>query len=78
MCDGFTGNITLKASEGVASTIFTLMKTQLENLSLQRLVHFLMRKKGLKKLKNKGGLCRIWRVLLWLGIWMCIHLPMEK
>jgi len=29
VCDGFTGNITLKASEGVASTIFTLMKTQL-------------------------------------------------
>jgi len=29
VCDGFTGNITLKASEGVASTIFTLMKTQI-------------------------------------------------
>ncbi len=53
MCDGFTGNITLKASEGVASTIFTLMKTQIRKSIPAKIGALLMKKKVFKKLKNK-------------------------
>jgi glycerol-3-phosphate acyltransferase PlsX len=53
VCDGFTGNITLKASEGVASTIFTLMKTQIRKSIPAKIGALLMKKKVFKKLKNK-------------------------
>jgi len=53
VCDGFTGNITLKASEGVASTIFALMKTQIRKSIPAKIGALLMKKKVFKKLKNK-------------------------
>jgi len=53
VCDGFVGNIILKASEGVASTIFTLMKTQIRKSIPAKIGALLMKKKVFKKLKNK-------------------------
>ncbi|MCK4441338.1 MAG: phosphate acyltransferase PlsX, partial [Sulfurovaceae bacterium] len=53
VCDGFTGNIALKASEGVASTIFDLMKTQIRKSIPAKIGALLMKKKVFKKLKNK-------------------------
>ena len=53
VCDGFTGNITLKASEGVASTIFDLMKTEIRKSIPAKIGALLMKKKVFRKLKNK-------------------------
>ena len=53
VCDGYTGNIALKASEGVASTIFALMKTQIRKSIPAKIGALLMKKKVFKKLKNK-------------------------
>jgi glycerol-3-phosphate acyltransferase PlsX len=53
VCDGFTGNIALKASEGVASTIFDLMKTQIRKSIPAKIGALLMKKKVFIKLKNK-------------------------
>jgi len=53
VCDGFTGNIALKASEGVASTIFDLMKTQIRKSIPAKIGALLMKKKVFTKLKNK-------------------------
>ncbi len=49
VCDGFIGNITLKASEGVASTIFTLMKTQIRKSIPAKIGALLMKKKVFEK-----------------------------
>jgi glycerol-3-phosphate acyltransferase PlsX len=53
VCDGYTGNITLKASEGVASTIFALMKTQIRKSIPAKIGALLMKKKVFTKLKKK-------------------------
>ncbi len=53
VCDGFTGNITLKASEGVASTIFDLMKTEIRKSIPAKIGALLMKKKVFRKLKNR-------------------------
>ncbi|NOZ91266.1 MAG: phosphate acyltransferase PlsX [Epsilonproteobacteria bacterium] len=53
VCDGYTGNIALKASEGVASTIFALMKTQIRKSIPAKIGALLMKKKVFTKLKNK-------------------------
>jgi len=53
VCDGYTGNITLKASEGVASTIFALMKIQIRKSIPAKIGALLMKKKVFTKLKNK-------------------------
>ena len=53
VCDGYTGNIVLKASEGVVSTVFTLMKTHIKKSIPAKIGAFLMKKKVFKKLKEK-------------------------
>ncbi len=53
VCDGFTGNITLKASEGVASTIFSLMKTQITKINSSKNWSFIDEEEGFATLKNK-------------------------
>jgi glycerol-3-phosphate acyltransferase PlsX len=53
VCDGYTGNIVLKASEGVVSTVFDLMKTHIKKSIPAKLGAFLMKKKVFKKLKEK-------------------------
>jgi len=53
VCDGYTGNIVLKASEGVVSTVFTLMKTHIKRSIPAKIGAFMMKKKVFKKLKEK-------------------------
>ena len=53
VCDGYTGNIVLKASEGVVSTVFDLMKTHIKKSIPAKIGAFLMKKKVFKKLKEK-------------------------
>ena len=53
VCDGYTGNIVLKASEGVVSTVFDLMKTQIRKSITAKIGAFMMKKKVFKKLKEK-------------------------
>jgi len=53
VCDGYTGNIVLKASEGVVSTVFDLMKRQIRKSIPAKFGAFLMKKKVFKKLKKR-------------------------
>jgi len=53
VCDGYTGNIVLKASEGVVSTVFDLMKMQIRKSIPAKIGAFMMKKKVFKKLKEK-------------------------
>jgi len=53
VCDGYTGNIVLKASEGVVSTVFDLMKTHIKKSIPAKVGAFLMKKKVFKKLKER-------------------------
>ena len=53
VCDGYTGNIVLKASEGVVSTVFTLMKTHIKKSIPAKIGAFMMKKKVFRKLKEK-------------------------
>ena len=53
VCDGYTGNIVLKASEGVVSTVFDLMKTQIRKSIPAKIGAFMMKKKVFTKLKEK-------------------------
>ena len=53
VCDGYTGNIVLKASEGVVSTVFDLMKTHIRKSIPAKIGAFMMKKKVFKKLKEK-------------------------
>ena len=51
--DGFTGNILLKASEGVASAIFTLMKQEIRKSLPAKIGALLMKKKVFVRLKKQ-------------------------
>jgi len=53
VCDGYTGNITLKTSEGVASTILNMMKTEIKKSIPAKIGALLMKKKVFAKLKKK-------------------------
>jgi len=53
VCDGYTGNIALKTSEGVASTILDLMKTEIKKSIPAKIGALLMKKKVFTKLKKK-------------------------
>jgi glycerol-3-phosphate acyltransferase PlsX len=53
VCDGYTGNIVLKASEGVVSTVFDLMKIHIKKSIPAKVGAFLMKKKVFKKLKER-------------------------
>lgn len=52
VCDGFVGNITLKAIEGIAATLMTMMKEQLTRNPL-RVIGGLLVKPGIKEMIKK-------------------------
>ena len=51
VCDGFTGNVILKASETLAETIFNLLREEI-NKSFMAKLGFFMARKSLKKFKK--------------------------
>ena len=53
VCDGFTGNILLKASEGVVSTIFSMMKQHMRRSLPAKFGALLMKKKVFVNLKKE-------------------------
>ncbi len=53
VCDGFTGNILLKTSEGVVATIFEMMKQHIHRSFWAKVGAFLMRKSVFKAMKEK-------------------------
>jgi len=53
VCDGFTGNILLKTSEGVVSTIFTMMKSSIKKSIPAKIGALLMKKGVFGALKKK-------------------------
>lgn len=52
VCDGFTGNILLKTSEGVAGAIISFLKAEIKKSTLSKIGVLLMNK-SFKRLKNK-------------------------
>lgn len=52
VCDGFTGNIVLKLTEGVAGTIFSTLKSMLRSSMLNKLAGLVM-KKSFMELKSQ-------------------------
>ena len=53
VCDGFTGNILLKTSEGVVTTVFDLMKQHIRKSMPAKIGALLMRKKVFVNLKKQ-------------------------
>ena len=53
VCDGFTGNILLKASEGVVTTIFSMMKQHIRKSLPAKFGALLMKKKVFVNLKKE-------------------------
>ena len=53
VCDGFTGNILLKTSEGVVSTVFDLMKQHIRKSLPAKIGALLMRKKVFANMKKQ-------------------------
>ncbi len=53
VCDGFTGNILLKTSEGVVSTIFGLMKRHIRKSFPAKIGAFMMKKKVFANMKKQ-------------------------
>jgi len=53
VCDGYTGNIVLKASEGVINTVFEIMKTQIKKSTPAKIGAYLMKRKVFSHLKQK-------------------------
>ncbi|MEA1953335.1 MAG: phosphate acyltransferase PlsX [Campylobacterota bacterium] len=53
VCDGFTGNILLKTSEGVVSTIFTLMKQHIRKSLPAKIGALMMKKKVFGNMKKQ-------------------------
>jgi glycerol-3-phosphate acyltransferase PlsX len=53
VCDGFTGNILLKTSEGVVSTIFGLMKQHIRKSLPAKIGAFMMKKKVFANMKKQ-------------------------
>jgi glycerol-3-phosphate acyltransferase PlsX len=53
ICDGFTGNIVLKASEGVVSTIFDMMKKNIKKSIPAKFGALLMKKRVFANLKKQ-------------------------
>ncbi|MEA3418674.1 MAG: phosphate acyltransferase PlsX [Campylobacterota bacterium] len=53
VCDGFTGNILLKAGEGVVTTIFSMMKQHMRRSLPAKFGALLMKKKVFKNLKKE-------------------------
>jgi len=53
VCDGFTGNILLKTSEGVVSTVFGLMKQHIRKSLPAKIGAFMMKKKVFANMKKQ-------------------------
>ena len=53
VCDGFTGNILLKTSEGVVTTVFALMKQHIRKSLPAKIGALLMRKKVFANMKKQ-------------------------
>jgi len=53
VCDGFTGNILLKTSEGVVSTIFTMMRAHIRKSLPAKLGALMMKKKVFGNMKKQ-------------------------
>jgi glycerol-3-phosphate acyltransferase PlsX len=53
VCDGYTGNILLKTSEGVVSAVFDLMKQHIRKSLPAKIGAWMMRKKVFKKMKKQ-------------------------
>lgn len=53
VCDGFTGNILLKTSEGVVTTVFDLMKQYIRKSLPAKIGAFMMRKKVFLNMKKQ-------------------------
>ena len=53
VCDGFTGNILLKTSEGVVSTVFDLMKQHIRKSLPAKIGAFMMKKKVFANMKKQ-------------------------
>jgi glycerol-3-phosphate acyltransferase PlsX len=53
VCDGFTGNVLLKTSEGVVTTVFTLMKQHIRKSLPAKIGALLMRKKVFANMKKQ-------------------------
>jgi len=53
VCDGFTGNILLKTSEGVVSTIFTLMRQHIKKSLPAKIGALMMKKKVFGNMKKQ-------------------------
>jgi len=53
VCDGFTGNIVLKTSEGVVSTIFTLMRQHIRKSLPAKIGALMMKKKVFGNMKKQ-------------------------
>jgi len=53
VCDGFTGNILLKTSEGVVSTIFALMKQHIRKSLPAKLGALMMKRKVFRTMKKQ-------------------------
>ncbi len=53
VCDGFTGNIMLKTSEGVVTTVFDLMKQYIRKSLPAKIGAFMMRKKVFVNMKKQ-------------------------
>jgi len=53
VCDGFTGNILLKTSEGVVSTVFDLMKQYIRKSLPAKIGAFMMKKKVFANMKKQ-------------------------
>jgi glycerol-3-phosphate acyltransferase PlsX len=53
VCDGFTGNILLKTSEGVVSTVFGLMKQHIRKSLPAKIGALLMKKKVFANMKKQ-------------------------
>ena len=53
VCDGYTGNILLKTSEGVVTAVFDLMKQHIKKSLPAKIGALMMRKKVFKKMKKQ-------------------------
>ena len=53
VCDGFTGNILLKTSEGVVSTIFTLMRAHIRKSLPAKIGALMMKRKVFGNMKKQ-------------------------
>ena len=53
VCDGYTGNILLKTSEGVVTAVFDLMKQHIRKSLPAKIGALMMRKKVFKKMKKQ-------------------------